>query len=442
MKAAIGSCACLLLSLCLACSDLGSAGPTGPPPADLPVVTANPGFGDPRLMGELVIQPVSTGPEAGWAYRADVDGDGEFESSGVVDSTVRLPYGFDAKGVHLLHVRFERAGRRFDVERPVVVNDPDATRVVDQIDLPEVFAGLEGIVADDTGTLYVSDGTSLRLYRLSTNPLALEKQIQLPQTFDGIRTGVTEGLALAAGNQLVAVHKEYSISVLSTPDLDVLGHYEANTTTFPEFFVVPEPSGNVVIGKQGVARLDPSTGEVLRDRKIVDGWNFALSPDGQAIAELIRGSGPFANGSGSVTLLRAQDFASAWTTDLAEVRPWAAQFGPGGRLLYVFGTENYDADRLVVLDVATGEILKDIRLGSDPLAGQLGVANPSVVSSDGRFIVFSSRAGAYLVDTESGLPAYRTEPASGCCNVATGADPRTFYFDNGAQVVEVRVAAD
>jgi hypothetical protein len=131
-------------------------------------------------------------------------------------------------------------------------------------------------------------------------------------------------------------------------------------------------------------------------------------------------------------MLDRHDFSIRWTEEIwSGASHHAVGFSSDGDRIYVLlssGEEWW----FLLLDSFDGSTIRRLFLGSGCTGGVscTGVANPVAESFDGRFLVFPTGIGAFLVDRILDLPLYRWhgEPFRFCCSVAAHPHRNEFYF--------------
>jgi hypothetical protein len=380
-------------------------------------VRATLAFGDSPLVGELRILPSAGATD--WHYSVDLNRDGRVDEAGFLLLGVSIAYEFRKPGLHPIIVELERGDERHRFERVVVVNDPTAVRTLAQASLAQGYTSFGGIAVDRSGrNIFIAGGDNGSLFVL--NPVDLTTRWSLPLPYD--ENHGPEGVALEAERVLVDVGD--SIVAVQLTDRAI---QESIVDAHWGPFLIRRPDGRVyVAGFAGVGLVDPAAGKTLRARDVeFDGGPVALSPDGRALA-FVQGYAP------AVLFILDPDQLSAGRMIVFEQNlsaPAAISFDEDGHHVYaLFAGADW---RLLVLEVSTGKILKDLVVarGGSPSFG----VNPVTLSSDGRFVVFSTPRGALFVDTRLDLPRFRTvkgnlERAVGCCNVAASPTSNDFFF--------------
>lgn len=419
-----GSLLFLLLAVAGACSD--GTGPIPPPPGTAPTVDTTVGFGDPPVSGTVTIRRQE--PSEAWSFSVDLDSDGDAEASGEVGNGADVPFVFTTPGIHRIRVELSLEGERFQTERLVIVNDLAASEVLRTVAIPadgEPELGLEGITLGEGAAgleLYVAMAFAKRVFRL--DPITLEVQSEISLAAQAGNT--LEGMDLdPTGEFLYVVSKHHQLFSLATPDLTVDRVVGISGATFTVHALSPRI---VLTGGGGpVSQVDTRDGTILNARSILGAVNFAVSADGAALALIQRSD----NGQRFIRLLQVPSFVDLETVELpAGFEPVVTAFKPSGDKVYVLGKEAGASGlvRFLVIEVTTGEIAKDQPLEECGICLSSTIANPYAVSFDGRFVIFPSDLGAYVVDSALDLPTLRIGGFEGCCNAAASPTAYEFYF--------------
>ncbi|HUP19069.1 MAG TPA: hypothetical protein VM778_03850, partial [Gemmatimonadota bacterium] len=347
-----------------------------------------------------------------------------------------VPYRFVSPGIHTMRVQARVEDSVQEFGPTVVVNDPDAIRLVRSSRIPGNDPLLGGLAIDSE--LFLSGWTDDRLYRLDPADLAVQEAVEFPPG-----TRKLEGVAVLESAGLLAVAEEsFRIHVLRLQDLRperVIELGDAAPGGGDLVYLLPLSDG-VVANLLGPALVDVQSGNVLRRREIERMVHFQLSSDEELLA-VAQNELSEPGASNTVLLLTTSDLSIRWSTDLP-VPPWRVAFSPGGDRVYVLAAD-VTAGHLVFFVLSeAGEILSQTIV-----EGQAGLptgAAPVAVSADGRFVAFSTFSGLYVVDTDLHLVRYRSEPLLGCCSVAAGPVGTRFYVagtgvdSRGVALLEVR----
>jgi len=395
--------------------------PLGSPlPAHLADVTTTLDFGDPPFSGRLRITPSQETSEL--HYAIDLNGDALTDEMGPLGLGVALTYLYETTGAHEIGIAIRAGTEWFRDDRVVIVNDPEAIRVADSVWYPEGLAGdFSGIALDEArNIIYVATGGLDRrdiLAFRSTN-LGFLWRLSLSATEPGDATA----LALSTDGSVLYVDTGDSIEAVSVigarSSLGVVGPGDVGTS-----LVLGDDGILFSGGSNGIARIDPASGQVLarRDALFGGGGGFSLSMDEDRVAFLE------STHLCRLSLLDAQDLESLWTVeDLATGSEDCIRvaFSPRDDALYVLAGS--DGWLLLVVDVATGSVMRRIKLAEeDRRTRSPGASSGSATVADGRYVAFSTERGAFLVDTATQLPAYALsaitdDRAIGCCNIMAG----------------------
>ncbi len=419
--------------LALACGEAGSPSSPGPD-TDLPVsistIETSLDFDDSPLRGELRIVPREN---RDLNFVVDLDDDGEVEESGPLGRGVIVGYEFVEAGPHPIRVTLTDENGILHIERTVVVNDP-GDLVIAARRTPEIDGGFGGITTDPEETaVYVSAPYAGLVLRF--DPFRLNQDWRLPLSM-GDFPWMSGGLATSADGNTLFVDVGDSLA-----RIDVSGAEPGPASTFSRAdlgnIVERLPNGRLLAGgMDGVLLIDPSTGAILAERDLFDGYDFAGSPDGRFVASI--------NGL-YILLLSADDLSEVWHVESDAVAYGAVAFSHSGESLLVLLRTRTGEWLLQVFEAETGELERRYLLG--PTGNYLTwdrKTQPATHTADGRFVVFATDVGAFFVDAVTGLPRLR-EPGPapdsvpiGCCNVvATEAGP---LFASGLGYPEAQLA--
>jgi len=438
----------VLLAVAVACSDDDGDGglvepptPAGSPPSVLATVSLS----DAPVEGELVLTPPEDG--AVWDFAVDLDGDGAFDDAeGEIEAERRVPYRFDAVGIHPIAVRFEHSGTARTEERIVAVNDPDAFVIERRFLFDSDRARPEGIaVTRDDAHLFVGGGFVRKVFRLRTDDLSVVDSVSLRE----LSTNTLQGLALSPSEvRLFVMNKNGTVTTLSAPELEVLEHL-AEGTRSQTFIEAPDERHVIVSGgvDDVVERVDTEAGSITAQQNVPASWDIELSPARDAVAVVTITA--FFGQPARIQLLSAATLESRWITEISGgLVLTAVAFHPSGDRIYAFGWDD-EAFWLFVVAANDGDVLKRVRVA--PHGGlTLGLEgpNPAATTHDGRFVVFPTEKGAYLMDTSLDVPRFRLgDPGAdatlgseiGCCNVATPESTNAIYFVNFGEVFKARL---
>jgi hypothetical protein len=399
--------------------------PTGltsdsPLPAGIATVRATLAFGDSPLEGLLEIRP-SVG--TAWRYSVDFDEDGNPEEVGQIGFGVSLSYRYDDPGIHPITVWLERPGESHRVDRIVVVNDPSALEVIERAVLgfePEGIA-----FAPDDGALYVTSPPDRLLYAMDPGSFTVQWSTTVAESLPGgYHLGITPILADGAlyvdgGDSLVFVPVPGGEGTIHKVAQSGLGTYLQLT-----------PEGDVLSGGfAGIARIELPSGRTTAERRIEDGMHYDLHPDGSTVAHLRGFARP------TVEFLESRSLIVKQRLALPEGLggPGIVAYSPAGDRLYLLLVGDPGL-HFLMMEVGSGAILRHMAVARDDprrLPQLPGFSSPTARSKDGRYVVLSSPAGAFFIDTQEDLPRFRTdddpENLIGCCDV-TLSMAGDFYF--------------
>ncbi len=411
------------LSLLLAAVACGGDGPATAPPvaAELAVVETTLDFDDPPLVGEVRAWPLVE--SSGLTYAVDLDADGRSEEEGPLGSGVRIGYRYDEPGAHEVVVRIREDSREEAVRQALIVNDPAAleTLSVGQFDLEPTGIA----VAADEQVVYLSDPRNGRLLAVRGFGLGPIWEIDLPQGEHRAGGGIAlssdeETLYVDVGDSTVAVR------VTGTPRvIGAVGPADRGA----QLHALPD--GTLLGGgRDGLARVDPETGEVLAEYPERAG-PFGVSADGRLVA--------FATSpSGVVSLLRTNDLSVVWSTRLEEgvTRETTAVPSPNGERVYAIARTG--STRFYALDASTGTVERSLTLDRGASRTSPLFLSPAVTSPDGRYVALVYERGIFVVDAATHLPVFRAVVDQTCCVAASG-QRNVFFLANERAVHKIEV---
>jgi hypothetical protein len=398
------------------------------PSAGVIEVTTTLDFGDPPFSGRLGITPLDDTPD--FHYAVDLDGDGWTDEMGPLGLGVTLAFLFETPGPHQMGIAVYDGAKWLRSDKIVVVNDPGAIQVFDPEIFEELPGAFSGIVFDDArDIIYVAtDGVERRdVLALRSAGLKVLWRFSLEATAADPFVGDATALALSADGGTLYVDTGDSIEAVSVTgepgSLGVVGSGDAGT-------LLSAADDGILYsgGSNGIARIDVATGRVLARRDAQLGGSFSLSPDGDRVAFLE--STHFCR----LALLDATDLRSLWTVENLHPAPSDCAFvaySPRDNVLYVLALALREGWHLIVVDGATGAVLRRMQLTQeDPGSRSPGVSSGSVATEDGRYVAFSTEVGAFFIDARTHLPAYAflggvDDLANGCCNITSA--PTGFY---------------
>jgi hypothetical protein len=391
-------------------------------------VTTTLDFGDPTLSGHLGITPLEDGRD--FHFAVDLDGDGWADEMGPLVLGVTLAYRFEAPGAHEIGIALHDGERWLRSDRIVVVNDRAAIQVFDPVVFEDLAGDFSGIAFDDARDIIylATNGVERRdVLALRAAGLRVLWRFSLDASSSDPYVGDATALALSPDGGTLYVDTGDSIEALSVTGepspLGVVGPgYTGGSLVLADDGILY--SG----GSRGISRIDAATELVLARRDAQLGGSFSLSPDGERIAFLE--STHFCR----LVLLDATDLRSLWTVEDLQPAPSECAlvaYSPRGDVLYVLGLALREGWNLIVVDGATGAVLRRMRLTQDdPGSRSPLVSSASATTEDGRYVAFSTEVGAFFIDATTNLPAYAflggtDQLANGCCNIAPA--PSGFY---------------
>lgn len=417
-----------LLLLSLACSETTREGPIEPPAlpeGPAPFVEVSLGFGDVPVEGEVFLSPPAG--SRNWRYEIDLDEDGRSDREGVLGLGIGFRYRFATPGIH--RIRTILTGPEDDpveIESLVVANDQGAIRILAAGQVPPVdpdWVSFEGITMTHSGdALYVANYSGGSLHRVD------------PATFSV--TGVIEdmgysieGISIAPGDgTLYATYKYRHMAAVDLATFELERFFERGSPA--GFFIHAVDEHHALIGGEGaLALVDMRTGVIVRrfdapGSEFTDTWHFALAPDGQAAAVIVY------DGEYSLHLVDVSTLQSVGRMPLGRMTyPRSLAFHPQGDRLYVIGYQEDEGALFMALALETGEILREVRLGS-LFCSLYCVASPTATLRSGRFVAFEWHGGAIFIDTELDLPRHSIPGLGGLTGFSVTASTveDVFYF--------------
>lgn len=410
-----------------------------PPAADRLTAVVSLAFGDAPVEGLLYLLPGENGIGAG--YAVDLDEDGVDDREGRLERGIGFDYRFESPGVHEIRVTFDLpdGGRRV-VEPVVIVNDPELVETLLQATVPPAdpdFRSFEGIVMDPAGRhLYVAAYSGGSLVQLDPTDLSVLRRI------DTIGYSI-EGLTVSpSGDRLFAAYKYAHLATVAIPEMVL--EYRHDRVSPGHFFIHALEGPRVLVAGRGpFSLMDPISGTVLAQATTSAGlplwsWHFAVSIDGGTAVVVGRGDA----GSDTVYVLNLPSLQVRRQIRLPGLSIRTVALDPHQPRAYVLGTD-VDTARLFVVDLETGEILRDLPLGLSYCSGYC-VANPSAVAAGGRYVAMEWHGGAYVIDTVIDLPVHRLGLYGfshyGFSVAGSPTEEDVFYFlGSGGDIRKVRV---
>lgn len=405
-------------------------------PLPTPRITVTLGFGDPPLIGSLILDPARIEDATPWNYTIDFNGDVVPDVQGVAGVLVSVPYQYEEVGPHSIGIEFQRGDQTIEFREIVVVNDVEAIEVLGAGTLATQPDRSHGIAVDRFGEFVFTTTVRQRtISRLDATSLDL-----LGESFvEG--TGVLEGLSAAPDEDLLYSVETGQMNVLAIPQLEKLDFFDGIPG---RFFVEALPSRRAYVSGwvDGISLLDTQTGQILEQINTpgITG-EFAVSPNRSRIVVAILTS----ERRDGLALLRASDLGILWETDLSQTAPVfipggfpetnALAFSRDGSRIYVMraivGVAQWE---LLVLEADDGRLVHRISLGPGCDSGvSCGGAGVTAVSLDETLVAFSTGQGAVFVDRDLDLPLYRSSPSDViiyCCGVAANPVRDEFYFNS------------
>lgn len=375
---------------CAESDPLRSDGPGGP----VPRVEVSVGFSDAPLEGTIFLSPEEE--SVGWRYSVDVDEDGQFDHVGVLEARIGFLYRFSSPGIHRIAIELEGPAGAEVTEWPVVVNDPEAIRLLAQRSIvtadPSGGATFEGITIDPAGAwLYLGDFSRQQVFRADAATLEpLGPPVDVPAW------GGPEGLSVIPSDTLLLVgHKRSSLSVVALPEMTL-----RRQLPMPgEFYVQALDDTLALTSGMGVNVFDIRTGDGVASAGIQNAWHFSVSPAADRVAVL-------EERESIIHLLTLPGLAEIGRIPLPVLGVDLVAFDPAGDRLYVMGRGDGVA-RFVLVDPTEGRILRNLPLAPGGCSW-FCVANPTATSSTGRYVAMEAASGVYVIDTEVDLPLYHT----------------------------------
>lgn len=390
-------------------------------------------FGDSPVEGIVVVEPRDSGE---WAV--DLDGDGAPEAAGALEDGAEVPYRYINVGVHEIRVRLRDDGVEREVALPVVVNDPSAT-VVEEVFQGNMMGGVT-VTADGHAVWTGARGTP-EVIRFAASNFEIRDRIPVVAPKFNLAEGWT---STPDGSRVLYVTKNAALHVLDRQD--PWGGQEAIQVKdgfTHAFFVHALTANQILIGsEEGIALLDIDACEFDRFVEIDPAWHFAVDSDASTVAvldDLDRGTwGVVVLALPGLDVLRR--FSTPVQNPVQGTRdPGAIVFGPDDETLFItVDGAGEIPDELYVMDSRTGEISSVHALPVAPTGVFGRSGNPATLSRDGRFAVFPTGLGAYFVETDRGIPLYRSKLIT-CCEVAASPIEDIFFFTGFDRLGRVRL---
>ena len=417
---------CLAVSLFAAGCQGPDNGPLEPSlPNPPPAVQLSLAFGEAPVEGEILITP---GPGSkGWRYATDLNEDGLIDQQGILGLGIGFRYRFTTAGIHEVHTTLtDPEGRAVEVDSPVIVNDPEAIRVLGSLQVPPVdpaAVSFEGITMNHSGeALYVANYSGGSLHRIDPATLSVTAVIEeMGYSIEGISISPKDGFLFAA-------YKYHHAASVELAAFDIDRFFERGVSG--KFFIQAVDERHALIGGEGsLGLVDMRNGETVKEFRapgdeFTNTWHFALSPDGMRVAVIVYDS------TYALHLADLASLAPLRTLPLGRMaHPRTLAFHPDADRLYVIGYQEDGNALFSVIDLQSGETLREISLGRVFCSGYC-VANPAATLRSGQFVAFEWGGGAYFIDTELDLPLYSIPPLRCICGFSVTASPveDVFYF--------------
>lgn len=390
-------------------------------------------FGDSPVEGFVVMEPRDSGE---WAV--DLDGDGAPEGAGALEDGAEVPYRYTSVGVHEIRVRLRDGGDEQGVELPVVVNDPSAT-VVEEVFQGNMMGGVT--VTTDGHEVWTGARGVPEVIRFAASNFEIRDRIPILAP----KFNLAEGWASTPdGSRVLYVTKNAALHILDRQDpRDDQRAIQIKDGFTHAFFVQPLTANEILIGsEEGIALLDIDACEFERFVKIHPAWHFSVDSDASTVAvldDLDRETwGVVVLALPGLDVLRR--FSIPVQNPVQGTRdPGAIVFGPDDETLFItVDGAGEIPDELYVMDSRSGEISAVHALPVAPTGVFGRSGNPATLSRDGRFAVFPTGLGAYFVETDRGIPLYRTELVT-CCEVAASPIENVFFITGIDRLGRVRL---
>ena len=420
--------ALVLLMGVLGCDGSGEeAGPTAPPSPSgpAPSVEVTLGFGDAPVEGTLFLTP-PPGSE-NWRYSVDLDGDGTPDHEGILGLRIGFRYRFAQAGIHSIRTVLRGPDEhRQDVESLVIVNDQGPLRIIaaNRVQpLDPMWVSFEGITTSSAGdAIYVANYSGGSLHRLDPTTLSVTGVIEeMSYSIEGLVVSPLDSF-------LFATYKYTHVAVVDLHDFEIERFQER--AGVGGFFIHGIDERRALLGGGNqLSHVDMRNGAVLDVFRAPGDdftytWHFDVTSDGGRAAVIVRGE------HSAIHIVDPAIMESLGTVPLGPMEyPQLVAFDPSGTRLYVMGNTEEGEALFVAYHLATGTILRSLRLGRSYCSGYC-VANPTATIRSGRYVAFEWNGGAYFIDTELDLPRYATQLPGSNVGFSVSASPieDVFYF--------------
>lgn len=405
----------LICSLLLAasCSCSGTQSPFEPQTPPTAFLTRS--IGDPPFSTTLTLIPPTDVPEP-WTFSIEADIPDFTRVEGELLVTVRHPLVVPVPGVYRLMLTYESTWGSV-VDTLFVVGNPDIvssvhTVSVEQDEVTEV-TGLK-VVADQ---LLLSANVFLQARSLET--LELTHLLELGDNSRGSLQALSQSSSglLYVIDRLVGSIAEIDPHTFEVLRLLVAADYSNH--------LVDARVPNILYagGSNGVAILSLSSGEVIAERRFVDGRFFSVAPSRDLIAFAI-GLGPHPR----IVLLDGTSLATVWSHDTPSFKPDLIAVSSDETAVYALGKDENDDLHFIALSVPQGTILRSLVL--EPCAGcRHGILGSTPVAHTTNITFLASIRGTYVIDETLDLPIARVTriDRQACCSIAFRSEPPTLY---------------
>ena len=343
------------------------------------------------------------------------------DHAGTLEREIGFAFRFDAPGVHHIAVELSGPNGEQTIDLPVIVNDPQAVRILSQrslIDPNSDDGEFEGLTMDRSGRfLYVGDFENSLIYQVDPATLqVLGGPLPLPSPSPPF--GRAEGLSVTPYDSLLIVaHKHQGLSTVAIPAMTVRRWVPAEAD-----FFVHALDDTLALTRSGSRLLlvDTRSGATLRHASIQGAWHFAVS-EARDLVAVLAFSEVEAEALVLVSLSTFEEVGRIQLHELASAQVVA--FDPNEEKIYVVGQRGRgDESHFVLVDTTSRSVLLSLPLGPGACRW-FCVANPTATAPSGRYVAMEQGGGVYFIDTALDLPRYYTGFRSGLAGMSVAASP-------------------